>query len=47
MNRTTEHLQVLLLTSLAVSECTYLDVVNTSQGFLEWYLLTYIILIGS
>lgn len=47
MNRAAEHLQVVLLTSLAVSECTQLDVVNTSQGFLEWYLLTYVILIWS
>lgn len=41
MNRAAEHLQVVLLTFLAVSECTHLDVVNTSQGFLEWYRLTY------
>lgn len=35
MNGAAEHLQVVSLTSLAVSECTHLDVVNASQGFLE------------
>lgn len=34
-----------LLTSLAASECTCLDVVNTSQRFLEWHLPTRTILI--
>lgn len=47
MTGAAEHMQVVVLTSLVVPVCPHLGVVNTFPRFLECYLLTWIVLVGS